>query len=72
MFEMSQKELVGQCELPGQEKEDRKEHEEGANVSDKANGYVENEEVEKLRILTSPSQKTRCVLEQEAPRKEKR
>lgn len=69
---MSQKELVGQCELPGQEKEDRKEHEEGANVSDKANGYVENEEVEKLRILTSPSQKTRCVLEQEAPRKEKR
>lgn len=50
MFEMSQKELVGQCELPGQEKEDRKEHEEGANVSDKANGYVENEEVEKLRI----------------------
>lgn len=50
VFEMSQKELVGQSELPGQEKEDRKEHKEGANVSDTANGYVENEEVERLRI----------------------
>lgn len=42
--------LVGQSGLPRQEKEDRKDLEEGANVSDKANGYVENDEVEKLRI----------------------
>lgn len=44
---MSQKELVGQNELPVQE--DTKELNTGANVSNKANGYVENEEVWKLR-----------------------
>lgn len=46
-FELSQKELVGQNELPVQE--DTKELNTVANVSDKANGYVENDEVWKLR-----------------------
>lgn len=50
MSEMSQKELAGQSELPGQEKgEDGKEHKEGASMSDRANGYVENDEAGKPR-----------------------
>lgn len=45
MFEMSQKELAGQSEVPGQEKgEDKKEHKEGASMGERANVYVENDE----------------------------
>jgi len=48
MFEMSQKELAGQSELPGQEKgEDRKEHKEDASMSERAHRYVENDEAGK-------------------------
>lgn len=44
---MSQKELAGQSEVPGQEKgEDKKEHKEGASMGD---GYVENDEPGKPR-----------------------
>lgn len=60
MFEMSQKELAGQSELPGQEKgEDRKEHKEGASMSDMANGYVENDEAGKPRSsdISQPNSK---------------
>lgn len=47
---MSQKELAGQSELPGQGKgEDRKEHKEGASMSDRTIKYVENDEAGKPR-----------------------
>lgn len=61
MFEMSQKELAGQSELPGQEKrEDRKEHKESASMSDRAKGYVENDEAGKPRSSGFSQQIARC------------